>query len=239
MHLDGSTPLLLLGVVLAACASPPSSPPADPAPAIDVRGNDDRPSVERAFLEGLSAARSGRFSAAVPALARVAEACAGTGVGDHARLALLGVLTDPRNPGRDLTRARRVAERWLASPSGASWMEPLIEAFYLVTLDLGGAPSAEPAGADRRRAGTVWGWKGSAARSKPVAAAPADDCENAAPSLDAREPRLPALPGRPLRDELSASERQRAELADLVERLEARVAELETELERIRKTLEP
>ena len=235
MLVDGRTALPLLAVALAACASSgPAGPEAPASPAAAAPEDRDLPPVERAFVEGLSAVRRGDFPSAVAPLSRVAETCAGTEMGDHARLALLGVWTDPRNPERDLARAHRAAARWLASPSPASWLEPLVETLYLVTLDLGGA--AQPTVADRRRRGAFPAWRAAGNR---VAAAPPEDCERPLPSLGAREPRLPALPGRPLRDALSESERRRAELEEVAAALEARVAELEAELDRIRKTLRP
>lgn len=212
------TSLLLLGSVMAACAS---SPPPATEPAVPVTAAEPEP-PEETISEGLQAARLGDLAAAIGPLAHAARVCAGTEAGDRATLALLGLLTDPRNPRRDLDGARRIAERWLASPSTASWIEPLMEALYLVTLDLGGAPDDAPHAAEPPR---------------PVAPAAAE-CE-ASPALGPREPHLPALPGRPTRDALTEAEAERARLAELASRLEARVAELEAELERIRKTIRP
>lgn len=263
---------LLLGGLLTACASaPPADSAPDPAadtveavgPVADPAGAEPLERPERALLRGLAASARGDFEAAVPALSRVAEVCAGEKVGDHALLAALALLVDPRNPARDLERARGLATRYLSAPSRPSWIEPAVEALYLAALDLGGAVAAEPVAGEEpdvaesslagdppvatdgpfaedpthRDAGTP-----SAPELEPASGSirpPPEGCDAGPPELATIGRSLPALPGRPMRDALTEAERDRAELRATLQELERHVAELQAELARIKKALEP
>lgn len=238
---------------LTACASAPAAEPArapdpDPPAAPSTMSTTIEPDarVEEVLLTGLEAAGRSDFATAAPTLAWVVEACPGEAAGTHALLALLGVLVDPRNPQRDLEGARRIAAAYLASPSRAAWAEPAVEALYLAALELGGtapappevreveiAPGSPPERGLEPPTGTVPG-------SEAAGSASPRGCDARGAKLGERSaPRLPALPGRPLRDSLRDAETERAELRETVERLELRVAELQAELDRIRKALEP
>ncbi len=232
------TSSLLLGGVVVACAS---TQPASRVSADDPRVEAAVPALE-AMMDGLAAARRGGFEPAVRALEGVARECRGTALGASARVALLGVLLDPRNPDRDPGRARRVAEAYLLSPGRPAWTEPVVEALYLIALDLGGA--SRPAGtepveqAPPVEAGPEVAEAGAEARAGGERPA-LEGCDADPPALAVAGAALPALPGRPLQERLEAALAEGAEWRDSASVLETRLAELEAELDRIRRALKP
>lgn len=164
-----------------------------------------------------------RFERADSVLLELWRGCGDTPAGHRALLLLAGTRLDPRNESSDPGAAAWAAARYLSLPGADDWARPLAGQLYLVALEMGA--DTVPAAALER------------ASIAPGSAAPGDpgpprfsslsDCDAAASSGSGAGPvlPLPRLSSRPVTRELAA--------------LQARVAVLERELDRIRKTLHP
>jgi DNA repair exonuclease SbcCD ATPase subunit len=160
-------------------------------------------------------------------------------VGQRALLALAAAEADPRNPGRRLGVGAQLASDYLRLEETADWLQPLMESFYLMTLELGAAEEEIAQLAREKEA---------AERAARAARAQAQRAQAAARTAEARARQaraapaartVPALPGPPVTARVRALEQERTQLAQRTSQLERRLAEREQELERIRRTLQP
>lgn len=230
-----------LGVALAsatalatlACASTAPDPPeALPAPippaipstdltAVGVGGGAlTAPGMLRAADAALAATR---FARADSVLLNVWRGCGDTPAGHRALLLLAGTRLDPRNDEADPDGAAWAAARYLSLRGADDWSRPLARQLYLVSLELGAdtvpAAALEPVRSDRPRTPP-------ADPGPPqVASLAACDATGTTGGGAGGSLPLPRLASRPVTRQLAA--------------LQARVAALEHELDRIRKTLHP
>jgi DNA repair exonuclease SbcCD ATPase subunit len=160
-------------------------------------------------------------------------------VGQRALMALAAAEVDPRNPGRRLGVGAQLSSDYLRLEETPEWLRPVMESFYLMSLELGAAEE-EIAQLERERE--------AAERAARAARAQAQRAQTAARSAEARAQRaavaapartVPALPGPPVTARVRALEQERTQLAQRTSQLERRLAERERELERIRRTLQP
>jgi DNA repair exonuclease SbcCD ATPase subunit len=164
-------------------------------------------------------------------------------VGQRALLALAAAEADPRNPVRRLGVSAQLASDYLRLEETPDWLHPVMESFYLMTLELGAAEeeiaqlarekeaaerAARAARAQAQRAQAAARTAEARARQARAAAAPAPAART-----------VPALPGPPVTARVRALEQERTQLAQRTSQLERRLAEREQELARIRRTLQP
>ncbi|MDP2479996.1 MAG: hypothetical protein Q8W51_06075 [Candidatus Palauibacterales bacterium] len=224
----GARALVVLGCASAAPeppeAVPSPTPPALPSHALPgvAMGPTELTAPELLRAAGVSL-EAGRYTRADSVLLGVWLGCGDTPAGRRALLLLAGTRLDPRNATADPTAAAWAAARYLSLSGSGDWSQPLARQLYLVSLELG--------------ADTV-----------PVAALePVPVSATRPPAEDPGPPQVPSLgscdaagstdwstgPGLPLPHLASRSvTRQLAEL-------QTRIAALERELDRIRKTLHP
>jgi hypothetical protein len=167
------------------------------------------------------------FDATIRTLTSLRRRCGASLVGRRATLLLAAAHLDPRNPEARPGRAADLAGAYLREGGGPAWTRPLAEVLYLEALEKGASAGALDAGGnagatDAAGGGTENGRPGPGHRA---GAAPPDGCGEGGGAPLAGGSALPSLPGSPL--------------AFRLEQLRGRVAELEAELERIRRTLEP
>lgn len=168
----------------------------------------------RLLASGLAALDSADHDAAVRHLEAVRRRCGARPAGRKAMLLLAAAHLDPRNPSTDPQSAADLAAAYLRTGGGEAWTGPLASVLYLEALEKGADPP-DPLGTDAHP------------RPGPGGTAPAlEDCRH--PEVGATASAvttLPTLPGPPV--------------AQRLEVLQRRVADLQEELERIRKVLEP
>ena len=214
---------------------------------------------------GLAALDGGQFRAAFDELAWVYSHCPGHARGAEALVALAALELDPRNDAGRPALGTDLLGRILREPTAPGYVRPMAATTYLMARTLGAPPAtgatgatagaaqmdaqpAPPAAGDSVRAATAA--DAQAIRAVQVLDAPADEPAYGCGAPIASEgwvaPRLPELPGPALVTVLANAERARdasaAEAATLRQELaaaQARLAETQAELERIRKTLRP
>ena len=226
--LTGACALIALG-----CASTAPEPPgALPSPA--------PPAIVSNALTGVAMGQNGLTA---PALLRAAGAsletagfpradsillgvwrgCGDTPAGRRALLLLAGTRLDPRNGTADPDEAAWAAARYLSLRGSRDWSQPLARQLYLFALELGA--ETVPAGAlERAPTPGVHPPAGDPGPPQVPSLASCDATGSAGGSTEQGLP-LPHLASRPVT-------RQLAELR-------TRIAALERELDRIRKTLHP
>lgn len=161
------------------------------------------------------------FDAAARELAELAETCESGLWGRDAVLVLASLELDPRNPSGSPSSAARLAARYLQIPGTPS--VAVAETLYLLAVDLGGEPVADPLSQSPGAVGTALAFENCDVPREPVLV---------------RE--IPRHPGPPTtRTTLVRASAQRDSLATVVDSLALRAAELEAELDRIRRLLAP
>ena len=187
---------------------------------------DGSPEPRAPFVRATTLLEAGRYEAASVALREVASRCESGDRGRHALLLLAALDLDPRNEAAEPDSAALMAARYLSLPDLPVEEKPLGRTLYVLALDRGGdpglrpSPTPDPAGLAARFA----------------------NCDEPAPE---RVVSLPVLPDGPqesslleLADERDSAVGRAAALSAENEALRARVAELEAELERIRRILQ-
>lgn len=220
--------ILLVGIVLVACA----------------RATVETPAEQPALLDEASAALDrSDFAKAEELLRSVATRCESGADGPAALLLLAAMHLDPRNPHGSPVVAAQLAARYLQVPSAPPASVGEAESLYLLSLDLGAPPVEDPlapipsSGRDRPARRVPSGWR---------AADRFDGCERSEPAVAGRP--LPRHPGTPLWEALERVWAERDSLSRRVERLSeeadeegrslrARIDSLESELRRIRELL--
>jgi hypothetical protein len=175
---------------------------------------------ERAALgDGIQALETGEYQEATGRLGWLASRCESGVLGRRALLLLATAALDPRNPDASPDRGAWLAAHVLGLPGAEPEDRLVAEALYLLSVELGGrVPTAEGGG-------------GSSGGDAEEGLAPrfqdcrATDAEGGAPT-----PQLPTLPGSPMALLYTQVRAER-------DSLQARVTELEAELERIREIL--
>ena len=173
--------------------------------------------AEDQFDAGIAALQRGDYATANRSLNWVIERHGDEQIGKKALLVVAALEVDPRNPQRRLALGSDLAGAYLQKNSEADWSQPVAQALYLLSLEMGAAEERiSEAEADKR-----------AAERK---------VETGLPSLPSPTSTISAR--------LRQMTEDRDRLAKKVEQLEAQVAdrdkkldEKEKELERIRKTL--
>lgn len=216
-----------------ACASASPQPPeALPSPAPPAIRSSDLttagPGTDALTAPGMlrdadAALAATGFARADSELLVVWRGCGDTPAGHRALLLLAGTRLDPRNDDADPDGAAWAAARYLSLRGADDWSRPLARQLYLVSLELGA--DTVPAAALARV--PVRGTPSPPEDPGPPQVASLAECEatGATGGSGGGSLPLPHLASRPVTRQLSA--------------LQARVAALERELERIRKTLHP
>ncbi len=214
---------------------------------------------------GLAASEAGRYSDARRDLTWVYLNCTGHVAGYRAAAGLAAVELDPRNPeGRPAFGTRLLG--WLIqSPGTPPWTRPAIETGYLLAVALGAPPAdASRVPGDSTAAGeTATGQVASGtplpgdtvpvspdtAAPRPLPAAAPSAAGQALPGCGQETtvasdvawvaPPLPALPGPSMAAILALAEERRDSLAQQLRAAQSQLDSVQTELERIRKTLKP
>ena len=169
----------------------------------------------------------GQFIEAEVALRRLAARCENREEGLRALLLLSALRLDPRNPEASPDSAALFAARFLGLPDAPIAERPLAESLYALALDLGADPGLRPS----RRGGA----DAPAPRFSDCERAPADDPAPLWLPVLEREAR--ASGARRLERARDSVANRAAEIQASNRALEARVAELAAELERIRRLL--
>lgn len=216
--------VVLLAVGAAGCASAGRAAAPTPLPSPDlVRSGEAVPtqllSPAGLLARGAWGVRHGYITYADSTLQRVWSVCGDAPAGRRALLLLAAARLDPDAGVDDPEVAARAAARYLALPGADGWTRALARQLYLISLELG----ATPVRPGELRSGDV---RAPAAVPTPDDG-PRDGCalrgERADGSLEV-DP-LPQLAGAPVPERLA--------------RLETRLAALQKELDRIRKTIHP
>lgn len=168
--------------------------------------------------EGAAALHRADFDTARERLDGIRQECGHALAGRHALLLLGTLALDPRNAERDPDRAALLAARYLRRPETFPWTRPLAESLYLLALEMGAdEPSAE-------------------SLAEPDISAPAHvqpSCDEVdRQTVQAAAGELPDLVRPSVPSRLRDLERQRAALR-------REVAQLESELDRVRATVRP
>jgi hypothetical protein len=138
-------------------------------------------------------------------------------IGQQALLVLLAAELDNRNPDRRLWAAADLAGRFLNSEPADPWLVPLVETFYLISMELGAAEE-RIAEAESARA---------SAEARASQRLPAVTQES-----------VPARVGR-VTTERDQARRQVEQLQQQLATRERELRETRAELERIRRTIRP
>jgi hypothetical protein len=166
---------------------------------------------------------NGRFARADSVLLGVWRGCGDTPAGRRALLLLAGTQLDPRNETAEPRAAAWAAARYLSLSGTGDWSRPLARQLYLLSLELG-ADTVPVAALER----------------VPVSA-------TRPPAEDPGPPQVPSLASCDATGSTDGSTRPGLPLPHLASRsvtrqlaeLQTRIAALEKELDRIRKTLHP
>lgn len=173
-------------------------------------GLNGRPSAEQRLDAGIGALARGDQAEAREHLYPVYSENWGRSVGRRATIVLVALELDPRNPTRRLAVGADMAARMLAQPGTPTWLEPVAETLYLLSLEVG-------------------------ANEERIAQVEAErDSAQALPQLPG-----PSFMAQlqELRTERDSERRRAAELALTLAAKEKELKEKEQELERIRRTL--
>lgn len=173
------------------------------------------------YLLALRHIERDEFDAAARELAELAETCESGLWGRDAVLVLASLELNPRNTGGSPSSAARLAARYLQIPSAPS--TAVAETLYLLAVDLGGKPVADPLAESPGAVGTALAFENCDVPREPV--------------LVREIPHHPGLPT--TRMTLVRASAERDSLAAVVDSLALRAAELEAELDRIRRLLAP
>lgn len=183
------------------------------------------PGPEAPYIRAATLLEAGRYAEASAALREVASRCESGERGRHALLLLAALDLDPRNAEADPDSAALNAARFLSLQDLPVDQRPLGETLYLLALDRGGNPGLRPSPA-------------------AVPGGPASRFSSCDQPLTDRVVSLPVLPEGPRGESMLELQGQRdsavaraGELTSQNAALQARVAELEAELERIRRIL--
>lgn len=182
-----------------------------------------QPEPEAPYIRAATLLEAGQYEAAGAALREVASRCESGERGRRALLLLAALDLDPRNVEAEPDSAALMAARFLSLPGLPVSERPLGETLYVLALDRGGDPGLRPA-------------EGESALARRFS-----DCGE--PVAD-RVVTLPVLPesseGVSILELQGARDSAVARVGELTSQnaaLRARVAELEAELERIRRIL--
>lgn len=185
------------------------------------------PAPEPPYIRAATMLEAGRYPEASVALREIASRCESGDRGRHALLLLAALDLDPRNPEAEPDSAALMAARFLSLPDLPVDERPLGQTLYVLALDRGGDPGLRPGPTD--------GPGGMARRFS--------ECHRDEP-VPASIVALPVLPEGgggesmlELQGERDSAVARARELTDQNRALRARVAELETELARIRSIL--
>jgi hypothetical protein len=210
---------LLISLSASACLPAPGREP-EPAPG-------PGPS---AYQAAAAALQRGEFARADTALHRVSF-CDATPQGQEALLLLVSSALDPRNPRRSPTNAMRYAAHYLRIPAATPEGRARATALYLIALELG-ADSSQARRAPPHGEPALGSTSGLAPECARVAAADLLDFPGLQLDVPTVEQRIRTLEAQrqDLTQRLRTSESFRAAL-------EKQLAEVTTELERIRQIL--
>jgi hypothetical protein len=222
---------VLASIVVWSTAACAGGPGASQAPVPEVPSEASTPAGEVSevsemsamsrYLLGLSHIRRHEFDEGARELAELAERCESGFWGRDAVLVLASLELDPRNVDGSPSSAARLAARYLQIPGAPA--AAVAETLYLLAVDLGGEPVSDPLAQSPEAAGTSFAF---------------DDCDLPREPVLVRE--LPLHPDSPsTRTTLLQAAAQRDALAAVVDSLALRTAELEAEIDRIRRLLAP
>lgn len=217
--ISGALGVLLLlgacGLISDPAQDPAVDPPSPPAFPLE--------EAETNFLRAQEALLRGDVAEAEPTLRQLASRCESGTWGRDALLLLMAAELSPANPAGSSDEAARLAARYLQLPGASGPSLSLAETFYLLALDLGARPVADPS---ERPPGAV------------RVALSFQDCDRPVEAMRLRE--LPSHPGpATTSDRLRRTAAERDSLSAVVDSLTVRIGELETELDRIRRLLAP
>jgi hypothetical protein len=212
-------------VATATCGGAPGPSPAAPPPEGSSASRAPAPeaSGESRFRLAVRHIESDELEAAARELAELAERCESGPWGRNAILMLAALELNPHNASGSPSAGARLAARYLQVPGASAGSLAVAETLYLLAVDLGAEPVADPF---------------ENATDAVETALAFEDCDAIRETVVARE--IPRHPGpATTRGALVRASAQRDSLAAVADSLTARAAELEAELDRIRRLLVP
>lgn len=118
------------------------------------------------LTSGLVALEAADYNIAYDNLLEVRSVCGDSPMGQQALLVLAAAELDPRNPQRQIELAAEFAAHYLGLPNRAAWAQPLAEALYLLSMEIGASDAIGTLIGDAR----VDGREGGAEDGEPVTA---------------------------------------------------------------------